>query len=235
MYGRYSFAKDLSELATLLAFMSRAPFFVPRYNIAPRQQAPVIVLENYQPALRLMLWGLIPSWAKEESLCHKLIKARAETIFEKPSFRKPIERQRCLIPADGFYEWQRQQRELTPFRFTVRDNSIFCFAGTHDKWIHPPRSGEFEFDDLDEPPPKQVIETFSISTTSANKMAAAVHERMPVIVSPNHYLWWIDERRDGEAVRFMLRPYPAEDMECCRVSRLVNEAKNDSPDCLKPG
>jgi putative SOS response-associated peptidase YedK len=245
MCARYSVAKDLADFAKFFNFVCRVAFFAPRYNIAPRQQAPVIVLDQFQPTLKLMRWGLIPSWAKDESIGEKLINARAETISEKPSFRKPMERQRCLIPADGFYEWQMGGRgsrvesrgakaqTVTPFRFTMQDNSFFCFAGIYEKWIRPPKSGEFDFGDLDEPPPSRVVETFSIITTTANAMVAAIHDRMPVIVHPDHWLWWIDERRDGEAVKFMLRPYPAEDMDCYRVSKLVNNARNDSPDCIK--
>jgi putative SOS response-associated peptidase YedK len=106
MCGRYSAAGTLSELAKLIDFVCRAPFFAPRYNIAPRQQAPVILLENGEPTLKLMRWGLIPGWAKDESIGDKLINARAETISEKTSFKKPFEFQRCLVVADGFYEWQ---------------------------------------------------------------------------------------------------------------------------------
>jgi putative SOS response-associated peptidase YedK len=112
MCARYSAAKDLAEFAKFFNFVCRVAFFAPRYNIAPRQQAPVIVLDHFHPVLKLMRWGLIPSWAKDESIGDKLINARAETIFEKPSFRKPLERQRCLIPADGFYEWQMSGRSV---------------------------------------------------------------------------------------------------------------------------
>ena len=237
MCGRYSAAGNLNELAKLIDFICRAPFFAPRYNIAPRQQAPVIFLENFQPVLKLMRWGLVPSWSKDEKIGDSLINARAETISEKTSFKKPYNRQRCLIPADGFFEWQRAKRDLTPFRFSLRDNSFFCFAGIFDKWLCPPKSGEFIFDtDLDAPPPSQVIETFSIITTTANEMVGAVHERMPVIIPPDYYLQWIDnERYSGDFVKFLLRPFPAEDMACYRVSKLVNNPKNDSPKCFLPG
>jgi putative SOS response-associated peptidase YedK len=107
-------------------------------------------------------------------------------------------------------------------------------AGLWERWIKPPRSGELEFNDLDETPPSRVIETFSIITTTANPMVAAVHERMPVILQDTHWQWWIDDRRNGDAVKFMLRPFDAGDMDCYRVSPLVNNAKNDSPECLKP-
>ncbi len=234
MCGRYSAAGTLSELAKLIDFVCRAPFFAPRYNIAPRQQAAVIVLEHNQAVLKPMRWGLIPGWAKDETIGDKLINARAETVSEKTSFKKPFNSQRCLVVADGFYEWQLSGRARTPFRFTMKDKSWFCMAGLWDKWIKPPRVGEFDFNDLDETPPSRVIETFSIITTTANAMVRAVHERMPVIVHPDHLQWWISNRRDGEAVKFMLRPFEAGDMDSCRVSALVNSAKNDSPECLKP-
>ncbi len=225
----------LSELATLIDFICRAPFFAPRYNIAPRQQTPVIVLKNNRPVMKLMRWGLIPSWAKDESIGDKLINARAETVSEKTSFRKPFEFQRCLVVADGFYEWQLSGRSRTPFRFTMKDKSFFCMAGLWERWIKPPSSGEFIFDDDgDKPAPSRVIETFTIITTTPNKMTAAIHDRMPVILHPDHWQWWIDDRHNGDFVKSLLRPYPTEDMDCYRVSPLVNNAKNDSPECLKP-
>jgi putative SOS response-associated peptidase YedK len=194
----------------------------------------MIVLENGEPTMKLMRWGLIPSWAKDESIGDKLINARAETITEKMSFKKPFEFQRCLVVADGYYEWQLSGRSRTPFRFTVKDKSFFCMAGLWERWIKPPARSEFEFNDLDETPPSRVIETFSIITTTANPMVSAVHERMPVILDSSYWQWWIDDRRRGEDVKFLLRPFDAEDMDCYRVSPLVNNAMNDSPDCLTP-
>jgi putative SOS response-associated peptidase YedK len=237
MCGRYSAAGNLSELAKFIDFICRAPFFAPRYNIAPRQQAPVIILNNFQPELKLMRWGLIPPWAKDEEIGDKLINTRAETISEKISFKKALLSQRCLIPADGFFEWQRKNKEFTPFRFTMRDNSFFCFAGIYEKWVRPLKSGEFIIDDDPEnPPPSQIIETFSIITTEANEMVSAVHGRMPVILDQDRYLWWLDARNNElNSLKFILRPYPAEDMDCYRVSKLVNNAKNDSPECILPG
>jgi putative SOS response-associated peptidase YedK len=232
MCGRYSAAGTLSELAKLIDFVCRAPFFAPRYNIAPRQQAPVILLENGEPTLKLMRWGLIPGWAKDESIGDKLINARAETISEKTSFKKPFEFQPCLVVADAFYEWQLSGRSRTPFRFTMKDKSFFCMAGLWERWIKPPAHDEFEFNDLNETPPSRNIETFSIITTTANPMVGAVHKRMPVTLYPDVWQQWIDDRRNGEAVKFMLRPFEAGDMDCYRVSPLVNNTKNDSPECL---
>jgi putative SOS response-associated peptidase YedK len=233
MCGRYSAAGTLDEFAKLIGFICRVPFFAPRYKIAPRQQAPVILLENGEPTMKLMRWGLIPGWAKDESIGDKLINARAETVSEKTSFKKPFEFQRCLVVADGFYEWQLSGRDRTPFRFTMKDKSFFCMAGLWERWIKPPARGEFIFEDEgDTPAPSRVVETLSIITTEANPMVAAVHERMPVILQDTHWQWWIDDRRNGEAVKFMLRPFEAGDMDCYRVSPLVNNTKNDSPECL---
>jgi len=233
MCGRYSAAGTLDEFAKMIDFISRAPFFAPRYNIAPRQQAPVIVLESNQPVLKLMRWGLIPSWAKDESIGDKLINARAETVSEKTSFKKPFEFQRCLVLADGFYEWQLSGRTRTPFRFTMKDKSFFCMAGLWEKWIKPPVTGEFNFNDLDEPPPSRVFETFTIITTEANPMVARVHERMPLILYQEDWQRWIDERHNGKDSKYLLRPFDAEDMDSYRVSQLVNDARNDSPECFK--
>lgn len=183
-----------------------------------------------------MRWGLIPAWSKDESIDDKLINARAETLTEKTSFRKPFASQRCLVPADGFYEWQRSERGKIPFRFTMKDGGPFCFAGLWERWIRPPQAQECLIDDEgDAPQPSRVVETFTIITTTPNEMAAAIHDRMPVILSPEHYGWWIDENRKGEDLKRLLRPYPAEDMKCSRVSPLVNNPKNDGPECIKPG
>ncbi len=117
----------------------------------------------------------------------------------------------------------------------MQDKAFFCFAGIYEKWIRPPKEGEFEFnDEPDTPNPSQVVETFSIITTTPNEMVARVHDRMLVILHPNHWLWWLDDRRNGESVKSLLTPYTAEDMDCYRVSKLVNSAKNDSPECIKP-
>jgi putative SOS response-associated peptidase YedK len=237
MCGRYSASGNLDELTKLIDYVSRGAFLAPRYNVAPRQLMPVIVLEHYQPVMKLMRWGLIPSWAKEASIGDKLINARAETLAEKASFRYAYHHQRCLIPADGFYEWQRQDKSFTPFRFTMRDQSYFCMAGLWERWIEPAREGEFNFNDLDEPSPSRVVESFTVITTSANPMVSRVHDRMPVILSPQDWLRWIDcERNKGDDVyiRYMLKPYPAEDMDCYRVSKLVNSAANDNPEVMKP-
>jgi len=238
MCGRYHFRGEEVTLMQLLESfgLSHMPMaFMPRYNIAPRQKVPVIVNEGElnKPKVKMMRWGLIPSWATDEKVGDKMINAKSETISERPSFRKAYERRRCLVLADGFFEWQVQGGMKIPFRFSMKDDSIFCMAGIWEKWIRPPKDGEFVLDDLNEPEPNRVIESFAILTTTANKMVQRVHDRMPVIVGKEHWDWWLDaQNHDGAFVHFMLRSFPAEDMDCRRVSRLVNSAKNESPLCL---
>ena len=235
MCGRYTITGDLAELEKLVRFICKVVDFKPRYNLAPRQHAPVLVWENGQPTLKPMRWGLIPPWAKDETIGDKLTNARADTITEKPSYSKPFEKQRCLIPADGFYEWQTTATGKQPFRFTMKGGGFFCMAGLWEKWHRPHREGELGIDDTG-PSIDQTVETFTIITTEPNPMVAAVHNRMPVILGPEHYQWWLQpDRFEPQFLKTLLRPYPAELMECCRVSKLVNNAKHDSPDCLLPG
>ena len=238
MCGRYTITQDLAGLEKLVRFIisKGARPEGPRYNLAPRQQAPVLVWETGQPTLKSMRWGLIPSWSKDETIGDKLTNARAVTITEKPSYRKPFEKQRCLIPADGFYEWQTTQAGKQQFRFTMKGGGFFCMAGLWEKWIRPPRTDELALDDPDQVSASQMIETFTIITTEPNPMVAAVHNRMPVILGPEHYHWWLEpDRFEPQFLKTLLRPYPAEDMACYRVSKLVNNAKHDSPACLLAG
>ena len=176
-----------------------------------------------------MRWGLIPCWSKDEKIGDKLTNARAETLTEKPSFKKPFQKQRCLIPADGYYEWQRSGTNKIPFRFTMADNRFFCMAGLWERWIRPHQEGEFCLDDTG-PSINQVVETFTIITCEPNLMAAKVHTRMPVIVGPEHYSWWLEPKFEPEFLKTLLRPFPAEKMQCSRVSVRVNYARNDGPD-----
>ena len=233
MCGRYTITQDLSELERLVAFICKVVDFKPRYNLAPRAQAPVLVWEKDAVVLKPMRWGLIPSWSKDETIGDKLTNARADTINEKPSFRRPFSSQRCLIPADGFYEWQTTAGGQQPFRFTMKGGGFFCMAGIWDKWIRLPREGELPLDD-DGPAAGQVLKTFSIITTEPNSMVAAVHDRMPVILGQEHYLWWLQTRFEPQFLKTLLRPYPAEDMACYRVSTMVNSARHDSPECVRP-
>jgi putative SOS response-associated peptidase YedK len=238
MCGRYTITQDLAELEKLVQFICKISEFKARYNIAPRSIVPVLVSENNQTVLKSMRWGLIPPWAMDETIGDNLTNARADTITEKTSYRKPFESQRCLIPADGFYEWQATPTGKQPFRFTMQDGRFFCMAGLWEKWIRPARTGELPLDDQVSGfsvSASQCVETFTVITTEPNAMVAKVHDRMPVILSPEHYRWWLEsDRFEPQFLKTLLRPYPAEAMACVRVSKLVNNAKHDSPICLLP-
>ena len=234
MCGRYTITQDLAELEKLVKFICKIVDFKPRYNIAPRSNVPVLVWENNQTVLKTMRWGLIPSWSKDEKIGDKLTNARAETLTEKPSFKKPFEKQRCLIPCDGYYEWQRSGTSKIPFRFTMADNQFFCLAGVWERWIRPHQEGELGLDDTG-PSISQVVETFTIITCEPNLMAAKVHSRMPVIVGPEHYSWWLEPKFEPEFLKTLLRPFPAEMMRCERVSVKVNDARNDGVECVEAG
>src|SRR5271169_3941763 len=167
----------------------------PRYNIAPSQSLGVIRQDREKPERHFSLarWGLIPYWAKDPSIGYKLINARSETVSSKPAFRDAFERQRCLIPADGFYEWRRVGRAKQPFHFGMADDSLFAFAGLWDRWKDA--TG-------------QVVESCSILTTMPNPLLADVHERMPVILGPEHYDLWLDPGfKRVQAVKEMLGPF----------------------------
>jgi putative SOS response-associated peptidase YedK len=140
MCGRYSNAKDLSELIKLVDPVMRVAFFGPRYNIAPTQMAPVFFMENKKTVMKLMRWGLIPSWAKDETTVNALINARAETLNSRQAFRQAFQQRRCLVPADGFYEWQEREGKRQPFRIMLKSGDSFCFAGLWERWIKPPSS-----------------------------------------------------------------------------------------------
>jgi putative SOS response-associated peptidase YedK len=191
----------------------------PRYNIAPSQSVGIIRQYPETPERRFSLarWGLIPYWAKDPGISYKLINARSETVGSKPAFREAFENRRCLIPADGFYEWKRAERVKQPFHFGLRDDSLFAFAGLWDRWRDP--SG-------------QVLESCSILTTSPNSLLADVHDRMPVILSPEHYDLWLDpDFRRVDALKEMLNPFDATLMRRYPVNTRVNFVKNDDPEC----
>jgi putative SOS response-associated peptidase YedK len=173
--------------------------------------------------LKEMRWGLIPSWAKVESIGDKSTNARAETLTEKPSFKRPFQMQRCLIPYDGYFEWQRSGTSKIPFRFTMADDRFFCIAGLWERWIRPDQDGELGLNDTG-PSISQVVETFTIITCEPNLMAAQVHNRMPVILGPEHYSWWLESKFEPEFLKSLLRPFPANLMDCRQVSSTVNNA-----------
>ena len=183
-----------------------------RYNIAPTQDILSIRRTEDNREAVFLKWGLVPSWAKDVSIGAKLINARSETLTEKPSFREAFKKRRCIIPADGFYEWQRTDGKKQPFFFQVRDESPFGFAGLWERWQGV--GGE-------------AIESCTILTTEANEVLRPVHDRMPVILHPNDYELWLDEdMRKRELIKDLLRPYPSSEMISHPVSTAINSPHN---------
>lgn len=216
MCGRFTLTKTPEQVAKAFN-LSEVPSFPPRYNIAPSQPVGVIIQDrdSGKHEFRLMIWGLIPSWVKDPSTFANLINARSETITEKPSFRVAYKYRRCLIPADGFYEWQKTRAAKQPFHFTLAGNSLFAFAGIWESWND--------------------IETFTILTTTANTLLATIHERMPVILQPKDYERWLDPNiQDARQLSDLLKPFPDEPMQATPVSTRVNSATLDDIRCIEP-
>lgn len=221
MCGRFTRNREMFELERRFGLKSQERTLARRFNLAPGQQVEVIVSKS---TLKLtpMQWGLIPHWSKDPKTGFKAINARAETLTQKPSFKGPLKNRRCLIPADGFYEWQSlgKGRPKTPFYYTLSTGGLFGLAGLWDQWQGP--EGE-------------ILETFTIITTEANPLVAKVHPRMPVILPRHLEREWLDpNQRDSDYLVSFLQPYPEAKIKVHPVSGLVNSVKNDSPACIEP-
>jgi len=222
MCGRFSLTGSRSAIAN--AFKVEVPDFLPRYNIAP-SQAIAAILEIDEVGKRefvFLRWGLIPSWAKDPAISYKLINARSETVSEKPSFRYAFKHRRCLILADGFYEWQRTEgskAKKQPYYFTLKDSQFMAFAGLWERW----ESSEGD-----------LINSCTILTVGANELLQPIHDRMPVILQPKDYDVWLDRSVvKGDQLQPLMVPYPADEMNTYPVGTLVNSPKNDSLECLQ--
>ncbi|HEX8177252.1 MAG TPA: SOS response-associated peptidase [Pyrinomonadaceae bacterium] len=211
MCGRFAQRTDTKRVAKWFG-VEEVPELEPRYNIAPTQEILGVSETEDGREMSFYKWGLIPSWAKDTSMGARLINARSETVREKPSFRQAFKQRRCIIPADGFYEWQRTDGRKQPFFFLMRDESPFGFAGLWEQW-----KGE----------EGQVINSCTILTTTANEVLRPVHDRMPVILHPDDYSLWLDhDTRKLEMVEDLLRPYPADEMASYPVSTLINSPRS---------
>jgi len=211
MCGRYVQRTDAKKLAKEFK-VAEVPAVEPRYNIAPTQDVLAVHETPDGREMAFYKWGLIPSWAKDKSMGARLINARSETVAEKPAFRQAFKQRRCIIPADGFYEWQKTDGRKQPFFFRMRDERPFGFAGLWERW-----EGEGG----------EVINSCAILTTEANEVLRPVHDRMPVILHPDDYELWLGaDARELGLVKEMLRPYPAEEMDAHPVSTLVNDPRH---------
>src|SRR5208337_2423841 len=225
MSGRYRLARKKEILAETFD-VENAVDWSPRYNVAPGQNVPVVRQDATRPVrmLSLIRWGLIPSWSKDSKTAYKMINARAETVADMPAFRDPFRSRRCLVPADGFYEWTKQGKQKSPFCFSMADESIFAFAGIWDRWEDPNKKT----------PNKDWIEPCSIITTSANPLLSGIHDRMPVIMKPENYDLWLDPGfKKVDDLLDLLKPFPADAMRHYRVSTRVNSVKNDDLACAE--
>lgn len=191
----------------------------PRYNIAPGQQAAAVLFDGRRKVEGLQ-WGLIPSWAKDHKIGYRMINARAETLASKPSFRNPLKKKRCLVVADGFYEWRKEGTKKTPMFVRLKDGRPFAFAGLYDSWKSPEG---------------KTLKTCTIITTTPNKLLAPIHDRMPVILDRDAYAAWLDPGiEDPGRLLGLLKAYPELEMEACRVGQAVNSPRNDGPECIQP-
>jgi putative SOS response-associated peptidase YedK len=200
--------------------------FFPRYNIAPSQDVPVIVRNEDHNQLRPMRWGLVPSWAQDRSIGQRMINARAETLLEKPSFKQLVGKRRCLVPADGFYEWRRDGRGKVPMWIHLKNRQPFAFAGLWDCWMDRDSGSQ--------------LYTFTIITTRANRLLRPIHDRMPVIYDREMGRQWLEQSFGASSMSLaaVLQPLPSELMEAHEVSSLVNSPENDTAQCtqaISPG
>lgn len=189
----------------------------PRYNIAPSQEVPISRQADDRRSVSFARWGLVPFWAKDASVGYKLINARAETAAQKPAFRQSFAMRRCLIPADGFYEWSKLQKIKRPFLLGMSDDSLFGFAGLWDVWRSPEGN---------------LLESCTILTTTPNTLVSDLHSRMPVIIPREHYEKWL--AAPAPEVAKLLLPFNAGLMRRYEISSLVNNPKNENPDCITP-
>ena len=226
MCGRFTLVVDLETLKQTFPWL-RVPEGArlrPRYNIAPSQPVPVVA-NTGERELDFFRWGLVPSWAKDPSIGSRMINARAETLAEKPSFRAAYRRRRCLILADGFYEWQKRASasgaaRKVPYYVRLKSGQPFAFAGLWERW-ESPEGDEWL--------------TCTIITTRSNELIAPIHDRMPVILPPEGYDRWLAvEELSPEELGGLLRPYPAQAMEAYPISTFVNDPTHDSPECIQP-
>jgi putative SOS response-associated peptidase YedK len=222
MCGRYRLSRRKQIIEE---YFDTAPWdddWSPRFNIAPTQPVPVIRQHPKEPVRQAttMRWGLIPNWAKEPSIATGTINAKSETAASKPAFRDPLRFRRCLIPADGFYEWKRTGTSKQPFCFEVNKGELFAFAGIWDGW----KNAEGQW-----------VKTCSILTTIPNEVTGAVHDRMPVILDPDSYDLWLDPgMNDVAAISDLLKPYDAHFMRSYPVSTRLNHVANDDVECSRP-
>ena len=219
MCGRFTLHSRLNLLLRQFA-IDTGPEMTPRYNIAPTQNVPVVRCQAGEGReLALLRWGLVPSWAKDPSIGNRMINARAETVATKPSYRAAFKRRRCLVPADGYYEWKKTGKAKQPYLIRLQDECPFAMAGLWESWQDAGGAA---------------LQTFTIITTEANEATCDIHNRMPVILSPGEYPLWLDpEFERAEQLQELLQPYDSHAMRLDPVSTFVNNPRHDSSECIE--
>ncbi|MGC8917296.1 MAG: SOS response-associated peptidase [Thermoanaerobaculum sp.] len=219
MCGRFVQATPGEVIAEVFG-LPEVPQLAPRYNVAPTQNAAVVRQQKGRRTLVLFRWGLVPSWAKDPTIGNRLINARAETLAEKPAFRRALRLRRCVVPVTGFYEWKREGAAKTPYFIRLKSGLPMALAGIWETW---------------QPPEGPVLESFAIITTEANAFMAPIHDRMPAILPLAAVAFWLDEGPKGaEELQPLLVPAPDSWLEAFPVSRRVNNPAYDAPDCVAP-
>ncbi|MCY9029075.1 SOS response-associated peptidase [Bacillus inaquosorum] len=221
MCGRFtlfSAFEDIIDHFDIDQFLPKDEYH-PSYNVAPSQSILAIINDGLNNRLGMIRWGLIPPWAKDEKIGYKMINARAETLPEKPAFRKPLISKRCIIPADSFYEWKRlDPKTKIPMRIKLKSSALFSFAGLYEKWKTNQGTPLY---------------TCTIITTKPNELMKDIHDRMPVILTHDHEKEWLNpQHTNPDYLQSLLVPYDADDMEAYQVSSLVNSPKNNSSELL---
>jgi putative SOS response-associated peptidase YedK len=219
MCGRYTLKTPVEKLAEEFGFGASPVELPPNYNVAPTQQVAAVLEEGGERRLEVLRWGLIPSWADDPGIGSRMINARSETAPEKPSFRRAFRERRCLILADGFYEWRRTNGAKQPYYIRMKEGRPFAFAGLWESW-------------KDGSGPE--IRSCTILTTGPNDMLAEIHDRMPVILPAGAYDVWLDPEAGRDELYGLLAPYPEDEMEAYPVSRFVNSPQNNDPRCIEP-
>ncbi len=219
MCGRYTLQHNTGQMVARFEIDQVVAESMARYNIAPTEQIAVVREDGRGRLLEPMQWGLIPSWAQDRKIANKMFNARSETALEKPSFRGAVARRRCIVPADGFYEWKREGDRKQPMHIRRRDGELFGFAGLWEEWRAP--EGE-------------LIHSCTILTGEPNELMAQIHNRMPMILRAEDEPVWLDSSVRGAEAVSMLKPYESGLLEAFPVSAMVNRAGNDSASCIEP-
>lgn len=220
MCGRYTVTVTIEEL--LLRYMTADPSllpFLPKFNIAPSQQVPAVIHDGTKNRIGLLKWGLVPSWSRDERSAAGMINARAETLMTKAAFKRLLPTRRCILPADGFYEWKQEEGGKRPMRIVLREGGLFSLAGLYDIWTDSEG---------------RKISSCTIITTSPNELMSSIHHRMPVILRPGDEQFWLDRNnRDIPRLLEMLKPFEDGRLRAYPVSPAVGSVKNDSPELIR--